>query len=54
MDEAAEGVEVRGQALERLLHTFKGSARMAGAMALGEVAHHMETRIESTLDEGVV
>ncbi len=38
-----------GHAIERRLHTLKGSARMAGAMALGEVAHHMETRIETAL-----
>jgi chemosensory pili system protein ChpA (sensor histidine kinase/response regulator) len=38
-----------GQALQRVLHTLKGSARMAGAMALGELTHHMETRAESAL-----
>jgi chemosensory pili system protein ChpA (sensor histidine kinase/response regulator) len=32
--------------LKRILHTFKGSARMAGAMGLGELVHSMETRIE--------
>ncbi|WIM04630.1 MAG: Hpt domain-containing protein [Candidatus Nitricoxidivorans perseverans] len=31
--------------MRRLLHTFKGSARMAGAMGLGELVHSMETRI---------
>jgi chemosensory pili system protein ChpA (sensor histidine kinase/response regulator) len=36
-----------GQALQRVLHTLKGSARMAGAMALGELTHHMETRAEN-------
>jgi len=35
----------RHQAMTRLLHTFKGAARMAGAMALGELTHSMETRI---------
>lgn len=35
------------QALLRLLHTLKGSARMAGAMALGQHLHDMETRIEN-------
>jgi len=30
----------------RLLHTLKGSARMAGAMGLGQHMHDMETRIE--------
>ncbi len=34
---------VRG--LKRTLHTFKGSARMAGAMRLGELAHLMESRL---------
>jgi chemosensory pili system protein ChpA (sensor histidine kinase/response regulator) len=29
--------------LKRNLHTFKGSARMVGAMRLGELAHRMET-----------
>jgi len=38
-----------GQALQRVLHTLKGSARMAGAMALGELTHHMETRVENAL-----
>ncbi|HEY7943869.1 MAG TPA: Hpt domain-containing protein [Casimicrobiaceae bacterium] len=33
------------QALQRTLHTFKGSARMTGAMRLGEVAHTMESRL---------
>jgi chemosensory pili system protein ChpA (sensor histidine kinase/response regulator) len=33
------------QALQRTLHTFKGSARMAGAMRLGELAHLMENRL---------
>ncbi|MEO8739530.1 MAG: Hpt domain-containing protein, partial [Casimicrobiaceae bacterium] len=33
------------QALKRILHTFKGSARMAGAMRLGELAHLMESRL---------
>jgi len=37
------------QDLMRQLHTIKGSARMAGAMRLGEVVHHMETRIEAAM-----
>ncbi|QCP14740.1 response regulator [Pseudoduganella umbonata] len=32
--------------LQRVLHTLKGSARMAGAMRLGQHAHDMETHIE--------
>jgi chemosensory pili system protein ChpA (sensor histidine kinase/response regulator) len=31
--------------LKRTLHTFKGSARMAGAMRLGELTHLMESRL---------
>src|SRR4029078_7905933 len=31
--------------LRRTLHTLKGSARMAGAMRLGEVTHLMESRL---------
>ncbi|MCW8126678.1 Hpt domain-containing protein [Microbulbifer halophilus] len=34
------------EALKRVLHTFKGGARMAGLMGLGEVAHRFETVIE--------
>jgi chemosensory pili system protein ChpA (sensor histidine kinase/response regulator) len=33
------------QDLRRTLHTFKGSARMAGAMRLGELTHLMESRL---------
>ncbi len=32
----------------RGLHTMKGSARLAGAMRLGELTHRMESEIEST------
>ncbi len=35
------------QALMRMMHTVKGSARMAGAMRLGELVHEMETRVEA-------
>ncbi|MDR1968085.1 MAG: response regulator, partial [Burkholderiaceae bacterium] len=35
----------RGEAL-RALHTFKGSARLAGALRLGEMAHRAESAIE--------
>ncbi|HEY8607305.1 MAG TPA: Hpt domain-containing protein [Noviherbaspirillum sp.] len=35
------------QSLLRHLHTLKGSARMAGAMLLGQHLHDMETRIEN-------
>jgi chemosensory pili system protein ChpA (sensor histidine kinase/response regulator) len=36
-------------AIARLLHTFKGSARMAGAMNLGEVTHLLEARVEEVM-----
>jgi chemosensory pili system protein ChpA (sensor histidine kinase/response regulator) len=36
----------RSEAL-RVLHTLKGSARLAGAMQLGELTHRMESAIES-------
>src|SRR4029450_6285724 len=32
--------------LRRTLHTFKGSARMSGAMRLGELTHRMESRLD--------
>jgi len=35
--------------LMRHLHTLKGSARMSGAMRLGELIHEMETRIEAAM-----
>ncbi len=35
--------------LMRAMHTVKGSARMAGAMTLGQHVHNMETQIESLL-----
>ncbi len=36
----------------RQLHTVKGSARMAGAMSLGQQFHAMETQIENILSSG--
>jgi chemosensory pili system protein ChpA (sensor histidine kinase/response regulator) len=38
--------EKRLHTLTRLLHTVKGSARMAGAMRIGEIAHGMEDRVQ--------
>jgi chemosensory pili system protein ChpA (sensor histidine kinase/response regulator) len=38
--------------LTRMLHTLKGSARMAGAMNLGEIAHAIETRVEQANNTG--
>lgn len=40
------------RALARLLHTFKGGARMAGAMNLGEMTHSLETGLEDALRSG--
>ncbi|MGO9444425.1 MAG: Hpt domain-containing protein [Thiobacillaceae bacterium] len=37
-------------ALRRSLHTIKGSARMAGANRLGELTHHIETRVIDMLE----
>ena len=39
-------------AIARILHTFKGNARMAGAMNLGEATHLLETRLEDALRAG--
>jgi chemosensory pili system protein ChpA (sensor histidine kinase/response regulator) len=40
------------QSLLRVLHTLKGSARMAGAMNFGQHLHDMETRIENLMHIG--
>src|SRR5205085_6470207 len=40
------------QSLQRGLHTLKGSARMAGAIRLGELTHIMESRIEAAMEAG--
>jgi chemosensory pili system protein ChpA (sensor histidine kinase/response regulator) len=42
------------QSLQRALHTLKGSARMAGAIRLGELTHIMESRIEAALEAGAL
>ncbi len=36
--------------LRRVLHTLKGSARMAGAMRLAELVHTMESAVETAAD----
>jgi chemosensory pili system protein ChpA (sensor histidine kinase/response regulator) len=38
------------QLMNRLLHTLKGSARMTGAMRMGDIAHEMEGRL---LEDGL-
>ncbi|WP_374411423.1 Hpt domain-containing protein [Hydrogenophaga sp.] len=40
-----DNTSARGEVL-RTLHTLKGSARLAGALRLGEMAHRMETSVE--------
>jgi chemosensory pili system protein ChpA (sensor histidine kinase/response regulator) len=42
------------QLVMRQLHTIKGSARMAGAMVLGQRVHEMETRVEAASGLSVV
>ncbi len=37
----------------RVLHTLKGSARLAGAMHLGEMAHCLESEIEALADQAL-
>lgn len=39
----------RGDACMRTLHTFKGGARLAGAMQLGELAHRLESDVLALL-----
>ena len=41
--------ESLGRNLQRSLHTLKGSARMAGAMRLGELTHLVEERISQSV-----
>ena len=45
-DTAAPGATLRA------LHTFKGGARLAGAMKLGEQAHRLESAVERLLGDG--
>jgi len=47
-----DNVSARGEVL-RVLHTLKGSARLAGAMRLGEMAHRMESSIEQIGSENL-
>jgi chemosensory pili system protein ChpA (sensor histidine kinase/response regulator) len=41
-------------ALLRLLHTLKGSARMAGALQLGELIHAMESHVEAVFRDRLI
>ena len=46
-----EGLKI-ARKLQRSLHTLKGSARMAGAMRLGELTHRVEDCLDSAVAEG--
>ncbi|MEO5661442.1 MAG: Hpt domain-containing protein [Polaromonas sp.] len=48
--ESPAGLGARQEVL-RVLHTLKGSARLAGAMRLGEMAHRVESEISSVGSE---
>jgi chemosensory pili system protein ChpA (sensor histidine kinase/response regulator) len=52
-DQPAEAAAA-ASACMRTLHTFKGGARLAGAMRLGEMAHRLEAAIEHQLSLGDV
>jgi chemosensory pili system protein ChpA (sensor histidine kinase/response regulator) len=43
-----------GRTLQRSLHTLKGSARMAGAMRLGELTHRVEDRVGKAVAQNVL
>ncbi|MEK9721197.1 MAG: chemotaxis protein CheA, partial [Quisquiliibacterium sp.] len=45
--QAGPAVSSAPETLMRRLHTVKGSARMAGAMGLGQLLHEIETRLEA-------
>jgi chemosensory pili system protein ChpA (sensor histidine kinase/response regulator) len=47
-----DNLSARNEVL-RVLHTLKGSARLAGAMRLGEMSHRMESSIEHIGSEGL-
>jgi chemosensory pili system protein ChpA (sensor histidine kinase/response regulator) len=42
------------QSVRRSLHTLKGSARMVGAMRLGELIHNMESAVAETIENGEI
>jgi chemotaxis protein histidine kinase CheA len=47
--EQAGADTLQGYQLQRSLHSFKGSSRMAGAMHLGELVHQIEGRIAAAI-----
>ncbi len=48
---AQQGQRAGRDEVLRELHTLKGSARLAGALRLGEMAHRMESSVEGVADE---
>jgi len=50
-DDPAEGPKI-ARKLQRSLHTLKGSARMAGAMRLGELTHRVEDCLDTAVAAG--
>ena len=50
-DNSDEGLKI-ARKLQRSLHTLKGSARMAGAMRLGELTHRVEDCLDAAVAEG--
>lgn len=51
-DDHAEGQKI-ARKLQRSLHTLKGSARMAGAMRLGELTHRVEDCLDAAVASGI-
>jgi chemosensory pili system protein ChpA (sensor histidine kinase/response regulator) len=51
LDDIDEGQKI-ARKLQRSLHTLKGSARMAGAMRLGELTHRVEDCLDAAVAEG--
>jgi chemosensory pili system protein ChpA (sensor histidine kinase/response regulator) len=47
---ASPGDAAPRQSLQRALHTLKGSARMAGALSVGDATHQVESRILDLAD----
>ena len=50
--QAAPAESALAKGLLRILHTVKGSARMAGAMRLGQHTHEIESQIENMVHAG--
>ena len=51
LSDVGEGQKI-ARKLQRSLHTLKGSARMAGAMRLGELTHRVEDCLDAAVAEG--